>query len=228
MKKIILFLLCCFVSQNVLSAIFPPSALLSEACPKDNPFFVHYEESTNSNYCTGCDTKIRLIIAKGHEKDFDICQNRVTLNGTSYLKTGNGLEVWDGDFLEDTWKWNPCTSVTSYPEEGIYYMNSLYTSEENCALCSPYRKYDKSGECVVIKSPVSNRSRIVKKTTSLNRNFRPLGFHYELLPGPNDRLSKQMGEVDKFLCYSILLCILILGILCLLRFWIFKRLKSRK
>ena len=175
MKKIIVFFLYCSVSL-VAHAYWPGHAsYLSSDCPKDKPF-----EGRWGTGCMGCDTKTPMLIEKGHKKDFEICHNRVTIGNTSYLKTGNGLEVWE----EEERRWNPCKEVILYeayaPEEKIaYYMDVLEMEEKDCALCAPYRIYE-DGECVLVKSPLLERPLIQKKAVAFDDDWNPVNYSYYL------------------------------------------------
>lgn len=124
---------------------------MSKDCPKDKPF----TGRDHLKDCVGCDTKSPLLIAEGRETDFDICPNRVIIDGESYLKTGNGLEVWNGKE-----KLNPCTDVVQHElrsGEKFYSVRDKKMSEENCKLCAPYRVYTSDGYCRIVKSPLENK-----------------------------------------------------------------------
>ena len=111
MKKTIfcVFIVSQFIIQNVnadyINSWRGNPSFISEDCPKDKPF----TGRNSRKECVDCEVKYALLIKEGHETDFDICPNRVTIDGESYLKTGNGLEVWNGKE-----KWNPCTDVAQH------------------------------------------------------------------------------------------------------------------
>ncbi len=73
--KIFLIMLCLFSVKLVYAVPMPPRHYMkSDDCPKEAPFLSSWAKKE----CVGCDYLGEIEIAKGHEKDFDICPNRET------------------------------------------------------------------------------------------------------------------------------------------------------
>jgi len=80
-KKILLLSFCLIALSSVCWAHVPEVYQKSEECPADKPF-----KLKDSWQCRGCDTFHSMKIAEGHEVDFEICEERETVDGYSRLK----------------------------------------------------------------------------------------------------------------------------------------------
>lgn len=142
MKKIILFLCCCFVAITVRAksdAVYVISDIYAynEKCPKDSPFEITTwgrrigEDGLLIPNCSkGCEAKEALYIEKDHEKDFDICPNRETIDGYSILKQcpkEYPLRDYNGSCL-------PCLDGENFSAIGV-------RKPEDCEVC-PNREYN--------------------------------------------------------------------------------------
>jgi len=73
MKKWVLFLMMLLGAGRVDARPYMPEFALDASCPKEKPFGYYGD-------CVGCDDYRFLDIKEGHEKDFEICSNRETIN----------------------------------------------------------------------------------------------------------------------------------------------------
>lgn len=203
MKKIILFVLILFT--DIVHAMFyergwtPYS--ISPDCPRDKPFVSEevedgtgIEKKVLNRKCVSCFDEPRMVIKKGHEKDFEICTNRETIaagmtNSSSFFKKcpeNKPLRNWEYG----------CVSCDV--QEQVHPVKG----EEDCSVCRDMRKMYQDGLCVLNKSPDSQRPLVVNDEEN---NYAQLFSCEELMPLATtkencDMCANRLYYTEKELC----------------------------
>ena len=148
MKKWVLFLMVLMGVGSVDARPYMPEFALDASCPKEKPFGYYGD-------CVGCDSYEALDIKKGHEKDFEICQNRITIPAREPFLAKSILKECPLEAPMRDHKSSCISCDTTYPIINGKDCNKcpnreVMTGTEECVLkeCPPDKPLKSHGDCL--------------------------------------------------------------------------------